>query len=59
MFLVETWITSSNDVATLIEACPPNYSLYQSVRENRKGGGTAAIFSAHYVCRHIDLDEFT
>ena len=58
MFLVETWITNSNDVASLIEACPPNYSFYQSVRENKKGGGIAAIFYAQYVCRDIDLGEF-
>ena len=30
----------------------------QSVRENKKGGGIAAIFSAQYVCRDIDLGEF-
>ena len=59
MFLVETWLNSTTSVATLIEACPPNYNFYQSVRLNRKGGGIAAIFPTQFVCNGIDLGEFT
>lgn len=31
----------------------------QSVRQNRKGGGLAVIFSSKVICNDIDLGEFT
>ena len=59
MFLVETWLNSTTGVSTLMEACPPNSHVYQSVRLNRRGGGSAAIVSTHFVCDDIHLGEFT
>lgn len=37
MFIVETWV-QTDGLPVLIEACPPDYTFYQSVRQERKGG---------------------
>ena len=47
MFLVETWLNELTGVPVLIEACPPSYKFYQSVRLNKKGGGIAAFYLHH------------
>ncbi|KAL2086001.1 hypothetical protein ACEWY4_019321 [Coilia grayii] len=58
MFLVETWLKEEG-AATLIEACPPNYKFYQSIRDNKRGGGIAVIFSDKLSCNEINLGTFT
>src|SRR4029434_1264485 len=50
MFLTETWL-NKNGSAALIEASPPNYSFFQSIRTGKKGGGTATITTDALCCR--------
>ncbi|KAL2099393.1 hypothetical protein ACEWY4_005873 [Coilia grayii] len=56
MFLVETW-SKKDGAATLIEACPPKF--YPSIRNNKRGGGVAVIFSSKLSCNEINLGTFT
>lgn len=58
MFLVETWL-NNDGAATLIEACPPSYDFFQSVRQVERGGGMAAVFSNQFSCTEIDLGTFS
>ena len=57
MFLTETWL-NKNGSAALIEASPPNYSFFQSIRTGKKGGGTATITTDALCCRSISFDDF-
>ena len=57
MFLTETWL-NINGSAALIEASPPNYSSFQSIRTGKKGGGTASIITDSLFCRSICFDDF-
>ncbi|KAL2095649.1 hypothetical protein ACEWY4_007797 [Coilia grayii] len=58
MFLVETWLKEEG-AATLIETCPPNYKFYQSIRDNKRGGGIAVIFSDKLSCNEKNVGTFT
>ena len=44
--LTESWLNNDTATATLIEACPPDYSFHQVSRKSKRGGGVAAIFSS-------------
>ena len=56
-FLTETWL-DTNGSATLIEATPANYNFSQSIRAERKGGGTASIINEALKCRSISFGNF-
>ena len=49
MFLVETWL-KNDDTATLVEACPTNYKFVQTVKQDKRGGGIAAILDFRRDC---------
>ena len=51
-------MTSSASSATLNEASPHNYSFLQSVREGRRGGGIASIFSDVFNCTATSFGNF-
>ena len=57
IFLTETWL-NENGSAALIEASPPNYSFFQSIRTAKLGGGTATIASNTLNCKKISFDDF-
>ena len=56
--LTETWLNDDTATATLIEACPPDYSFHQVSRKSKRGGGVAAIFSSK-LFKITELGEFT
>ena len=58
IFLTETWLGTDGAVS-LAAACPPNYSFIQSVREGKKGGGLAIIFSDTLKYRSLSLGTFS
>lgn len=58
MFLVETCL-KNDDTATLVEACPPNYKFVQTVKQDKRGSGIAAIFSNQFRCTETDLGEYS
>ncbi len=58
LFLVETWLTSDG-AAVLIEACPPNYNFFHSVRQGKQGGGIAIILSNKYTCTWVSFGDFS
>jgi hypothetical protein len=57
--LTETWLNDDTATATLIEACPPDYSFHQVSRKSKRGGGVAAIFSSKLLFKITELGEFT
>ena len=57
LFLTECWLSSTAS-ATLIEACPPGYSFLFSAREEKRGGGIAAIFSNDFTCTKCSFGDF-
>ena len=57
--LTETWLNDDTAKATLIEACPPDYSFHQVSRKSKRGGGVAAIFSSKLLFKITELGEFT
>ena len=58
MFLTETWLGSDGAVL-LAPACPANYSFIHSVREAKKGGGLANIFSDSLKFKALSLGTFS
>ena len=58
LFLTETWLKSDGNVI-LAPACPPNYSFIHSVREGKRGGGLANIFSNVLKFKSLSLGSFS
>ena len=58
MFLTETWLGSDGAVL-LAPACPANYSFIHSVRETKRGGGLANIFSDSLKFKALSLGSFS
>lgn len=58
LFLTETWLKSDGNVI-LAPACPPNYSFIHSVREGKRGGGLANIFSDVLKFNSLSLGSFS
>ena len=57
IFLTETWLGSDGAVL-LAPSCPPNYSFSHSIREGKKGGGLASIFSDNFNFKPLTLGNF-
>ncbi len=55
--LTETWL-DINGAATLIETVPLNFSFFHTTRNDRRGGGIAAVFSDIYGCKEVYLGNF-
>lgn len=58
-------VSSTAGVATFTEACLPNYTFYQSIRENRKGAKdcshscyTASMSRLFYIFEYLTLLEY-
>ena len=58
IFLTETWLGTDGTVP-LAAACPPNYKFIHSIREGKKGGGLANIFSDTLKYRSLSLGHFS
>ena len=58
IFLTETWLGTDGQVP-LAAACPPNYQFIQSIREGKKGGGLANIFSDTLKFKSLSLGLFS
>jgi len=57
--MTETWLDENTGNAVLIEASPPNFKFESEIRENKKGGGIAAIFRDHFVSHRMSLGKFS
>lgn len=58
LFLTETRL-GADAPATLIEACPANFTFSHSCREGRKGRGPSAICSETLKHREVDTGAFS
>ena len=59
IFLVtETWLTDADD-GFKNQLCPPGYTMHQSNRSHRQGGGIACIYKEHLSLTKIDPPTFT
>ena len=58
IFLTETWLGNDGAFALGV-ACPPNYHFIQSVREGKRGGGLAYIFSDIFKFKCLSFGSFS